>query len=216
MKIKFRLKKEKGLPGRIRKYKLSKKAKWFLVVLVAAFILGGLIYRFKHWVVVALVDYKPVTRFELTKELERQGGKQVLETLINERLILQEAKRRRLEPTNAEINEKVDQIEEELKGQGMTLDDVLKLQGQSRSEFLNQVKIQVIIDKIIGEDVELSDEEVQQYFEDNQSFYPEGTKFEEVESELRDTLKQQKIGEKFQEWLQNLKDKAKINYFVSY
>ena len=77
-----------------------------------------------------------------------------------------------------------------------------------------QISIQLLIEKMIGQDLEVTDKEAEDYFGQNQAFFPEETEFEAVKSEVKETLKQQKMGEKFQAWLEELKQKTKILYFL--
>ncbi|MDP2649265.1 MAG: hypothetical protein Q8P10_00315, partial [bacterium] len=57
-----------------------------VILAVGAFFLKGLF-------VAALVNGEPITRVAIISELEKQGGKQALSSLVNQVLILQEAKK---------------------------------------------------------------------------------------------------------------------------
>jgi foldase protein PrsA len=193
-----------------KKFKVSDKSKKLLILLLGGLILVALAYNFKHWVVAAVVNYRPITRFQLDRELERQAGNQVLTNLINRELIVQEAKKNQINVSQQDIDEEVKTIEEELKVQNMDLDSFLNYQGQTRKQFEDQVKIQLMIDKMIGQDIEVTDEEARQYFEDNQEYFAEDADFETMKNDIKESLRQQKLSEKFQTWLEEVTAASKI------
>lgn len=191
----------------------SKKALiFFLVFLIFAFIL----FNLKHLFIAAVVNNKPITRYALDKELEKQGGQQVLENLITQSLILQEAKKQRVEISTDRIKEKISEIEEQVESQGSDLDSLLETQGQTRQSLEEQIKIQLIIEEILGKEISITDEEIENYFEENKDYFGEDVAFEEVKDQLEEELRQTKLSEEFQSWLEELKQKARIYYFLKF
>ncbi len=73
--------------------KVSKKQFLAGAVLIALLALG---FLFKEWFVVAVVNNRPITRLALDRDLEKQGGKQILESKISEMLVLDEAKKQKV------------------------------------------------------------------------------------------------------------------------
>jgi len=200
---------KKKLPA--EKFKLSLPLKIFLFL---ASIIIILLFFLKSWFVVAVVNKTPITRFYLDRELERQGGKQVLESRITEILINQEAQRQKITVGQDEIKQKIDQIDEQLKPQGQSVDALLAMQGQTRKDLEEQLRLQLLIEKILGKDIKIADQEITDYFEKNKSAYAEETKLEDKKEEIQKILLNQKMSEKFQPWLEDLKNKAKIYYFL--
>lgn len=195
---------------------LNEKTKKIFIFLLTCLIFLFLLFNFKHLFIAAVVNNKPITRFALDRELEKQGGQQVLESLITKSLILQEAKKQGIEISNERIKEKITEIEEQLKSQGTDLDTLLQTQGQTRQSLEEQIKIELIIGEILNEKVSVTDEEIKDYFEENKEFFGEDVAFEGVKDQLEEELKQQKLNEKFQSWLEELKQKARIYYFLKF
>ena len=173
-----------------------------------------LLFFLKSWLVVAIVDNHPITRFYLDRELERQGGKQVLEGKITEILISQEAARQKIIVSQEEINQKISQIEEQLKPQGQNLEAVLAMQGQTKKDLEKQIKLQVLVEKLLGKDISISEQAITDYFDKNKDSYTKSAKLEDKKEEIQNTLRNQALSEKFQPWLEDLKSKAKIYYFL--
>ena len=182
-------------------------------IILVIFLLGAIGYYFKNQFIVATVNNQPIWRFTLIKEIEKQAAKSTLESLITETLILQEAKKDNIEISDEELNEELKKIEENLKQQGQELDKLLAAQGMTKEKLKEQIGIQKIVEKIVGKDIEITDEEVDAFLEANEGFVPEDQDVEEAKPGIKEQLKQQKMGEKVREWLDALRKKAKINYF---
>src|SRR3989304_3540866 len=102
---------------------------------------------------------------ELLSELEKQGGADVLDSLVTKSLIFQEAKKKGVEITQAEIDSEVARIEGVVSAQGSTLDEALALQGQNRTDFIEQIKLQKTVEKILADQLAVSDEEAKTYYD---------------------------------------------------
>ncbi len=206
-----------GLPSKFKfKVKLGAKKKKVLIVFLIVLALGLLFFNFKHLFLVATVNNKPITRLALNRELERQGGKQILESLITKSLILQEAKEQKIEVAQEEIEAKISEFEAQLGAQGSTLEAFLETQGQTRESLGEQIEIQLVIERMFAEEIDVSEEKLLNYFEENKTFFAEDTTFEEVKGNLEENLKQEQIGELFQAWLEEAKQNSEIRYFLEF
>ena len=183
-----------------------------IVPVLAVIGLLTLLYFKKSWFVVAWVNNRPITRFEFNHQLEQQYGKKVLESLINQKLINQEAKKQKINITDEQIQESIEKIEESLSGQ-ISLDDALKAQGITREQLNSDMKLQLTIEKLVSQGIEISDEEIAGYFKENKELFT-ATEEGKQKEEAINNLRQQKINEKFQGWLENLNNAAKILRFI--
>jgi foldase protein PrsA len=187
-----------------------------ILLVISIIILVVLLFRFKSLFIAATVNGKPITRLEVIKELEKEGGKSVLDNLITNNLILQEAAKEKVTVSNSEISAQIDQIKNNLKSQGQDLNTALAAQGMTQTDLNNQIKLQILVQKMAGKDVTVTDKEAEDYFNQNKATYPKGAKFADVKDQIVSDLKQQKTRTAVTTWVSNLKSKAKINYFVSY
>ncbi|MBL7078420.1 SurA N-terminal domain-containing protein [Candidatus Shapirobacteria bacterium] len=185
----------------------GKKIKKWLVLLLALVIL----YLARGQFIVATVNKQPISRWQLIKALESQAGTQVLEGLITESLITQEASRKGIRISLEEINQEIETIKENLTAQGQDFDLLLQMQGIDLEEVRKQIRIQKTIEKLVGEDLEVSQEEMAEYLEANKELLPEDQ--EGLEEQVKETLRQEKLNQAIQEALANLKEKANINYW---
>lgn len=195
---------------------MNEKTKKALIIFLVFLIFAFILFNFKHLFIAAIVNNKPITRYALNRELEKQGGQQILESLITKSLILQEAEKQGIKISNEKIKEKIAEIEANIKSQGSDLDTLLQTQGQTRQDLEKQIRIELIIEEILEKDVSISEEQVKDYFEENKELFGEEATFEGVKDQLEEELRQQELSNRFQSWLEELKQKAKIYYFLKF
>ncbi len=196
----------------LRKRKIPVLPSIIIGLLLVIVLLGGL-YYFKGQLIVARVNGQPIWRLTLLRELEKQAGEGVLDSLITETLILQEARKENVVVSESEIDQTLAELRANIEAQGQDFDQVLGAQGISEEELRKQIEIQTMVEKTVGQDIEVSDEEIAEYFETNQDYFPEDFDLEENKEEIRDQISQEKLNEKIQSWLESLRDGAEINYF---
>ena len=185
----------------------------FVLLLVLAFLLKGVFFA-------ALVNGSPISRLEIIKNLEKRGGKQTLDSLISKELILQEARRKNVKVTKADVDKKVKEIEKDVTSQGQSLTQVLTFQGMSLEDLRDQLEVQAILEKLLADKVKVSDKEVDEFIKKSS---PETTAMDlsptpqpPSKDEVRKQLKQQKLQTESNKLVEDLRKKAKINYFVKY
>lgn len=200
-------------PGSAMSIGISRK--WVITAGVIIVVIA-LLYVMRSWFVVAFVNGQPITRYALIQELERQGGKQTLNTLVTKALIQQEANKQHVTVSDKEVDNEINKIKASVEKQGQKLDQLLSAQGMTMDALKEQVRTQKLVEKMLGKNIIVTDKEVNDYIEQNKSTFPEGTDPNMMKSQVKDQLRQQKLSTKIQSWLQDLQAKAKINYLVNY
>lgn len=184
------------------------------VVGLAAVIL--VLFLLRSFLVVAIVNGQPIWRPAVVAQLEKEGGKRVYDQMLTETLIMQEAKSKGVEVSDKEVEDRIKEIENSLSSQGQTLDGVLALQGLTKDELTKQIKIQIMVEKILGEEISVTDKEITDYIanEENAAFLTGTEEKNKVQAE--EQLKQQKLSAKFAQWLEDLRKKANILQIFEY
>jgi len=192
---------------------VQKRKKFFY----GAGVLGllAVLYFYKSIFVAAVVNGYPITRIELMRELEKQAGREALDTVVSKRLVEQEAKKKMIKVTSSDVDLEIEKIKAQLASQGQELDTVLALQGIDPSELEDRIRFQLILTKLVG-DVSVSGEEVDSYLEENREFLGEDADSQEGRAAVEEQLAAQKQGQLIQELLERLQEEAKINYFLSF
>jgi len=184
-----------------------------VVVVMAAFLSG---YFIKNSLVAATVNGKTIWRHSLVEQLEKYYGANILSTAIEQELIEQEAKNKKIEVTKEEVDAKIKEIETGMAGSGQTLDQALQESGMTREDLEENYQLNLLLEKMLSERIQVTDEEVQKYIDENSESFPEGTDMEQVKSIVTEQLKQEKMSTEYQSFINELKEKADIKTVVKY
>ncbi|WP_324716362.1 peptidylprolyl isomerase [Carboxydochorda subterranea] len=152
--------------------------------------------------VVARVNGDPITREQLTSELERQAGSSILQQMIGRRLVLQEMSRRGVQVGKAEIDAEMGRIRDQFPS-AQAYEDALKRYGVTEEELRQEVELNLGVRALGRLGVSVSDAEVRQYFDANKESLgqPEQVRVRHIlvgtRKEADDLLKQLKSGAAF-------------------
>lgn len=188
-------------------YKNNRKT--FLVILIIGLLL--LAYYKKSLFIAATVNSTPITNFELLSRINQQFRTQMLDQMINEKLITEEARKNGVVVTHQEIAQKITQLESNVGGAQM-LDTLLEQQGQTRDSLKSQLAIQLSIEKLYAKDATVSAQEVEDFIAQNADQLRASDSAGQT-TEATDLIKQQKLSQIFNEKFQQLKQSAKVTIF---
>jgi hypothetical protein len=197
-----------GVPGMPRPPMPTVKVALVILVL-------GLIAIFvsnKGLLVAAIVDGKPIFRWDLNRVLVSRFGKQTLEGMISERLISAQAAKAGVSVSQAEMDVKTKALVDSMGG-GMSIDQLLTYQGMTRADFDSQLKLQLTVEKLLGKDVQVTDDEIINYIA-TESAMLTATDEAGLKAEARQAIMSQRINEKLQPWFTDIKEKANILRFL--
>ena len=198
--------------GKFLKKFFAKKS--VIASLIVVFILV-LFYFARSLFFAAWVNGRPISRLSLTRELEKQGGQQVLDSLVERALVYSEAKKSNIKVEQSEIDNEIKNIEEMISAQGLTLDEALQFRNQTRTDLVDQIKIQKLVEKLLASKIVMTDAELKDYFDKNKSLFGQNPVFDTVKDQVKEQVFQQKLSEQYSTWITDLKTKAKILYFVN-
>lgn len=201
-----------GITIETLKSKLQDKRIFAGIVVLGLTLLAVLgIFYFKSWIVAATVNGTPITNLELINRMNKQFREQTITQMVNEKIILQEARKNSIVITQSDIDQKITELEKNVGG-AQVLDSLLQQQGQTRDSVRDQLKIQLIIEKMYEKDATVSAEEVTAFVEQNAAQL-RATESAEQSKEAADIIKQQKVSQVFNEKFQELKKNANVNIF---
>lgn len=166
--------------------------------------------------VAAVVNGQPISRLTIIAELEKQSGKATLESAITKVLISQEATKKKITVGEKDIDVEAAKLKKDFASQGQNLDQFLVTQGWSNERFRQELKIQLLVTKILGDAVKVSDKEFNEFLAKNPDVLTQEKDKEAAKKTLRAQMEQQKLGQKYQEWIASIRKSAKVNSFVSY
>lgn len=194
-----------------------KKPKPMVVAIgVGVVLITAALFFARGFLVVATVNGSPISRLAVMRELEKQGGKQVLESLIDKNLIETELKKQKVAVSQEEIDGEIKKIEAQVTTQGGTLDQALAMQGMTREKLIEQITVQKKLEKLLANKIVSTDAEVEAYLKDSKATLPKDVTMEDFRRQISDQLMQQKLQQEAQKWVSDLTASANIKYYVNY
>ncbi len=180
----------------------------YMYAVLGVLVLIGIFFAASRLWVVAWVDNKPITKFELYSLLEKRDQGKTTEELVVEKLLVSEGKKQEQVISDAEVEAEIVKIEESQGGKEQ-LDQILTIQALSREDFRKLVELQLLKQKLFGANTDISDEDVQKYIDENKDSLPtnvmsnpESSEAAELKANVKEQLKQLKINDNFNAWLQ--------------
>lgn len=175
-------------------------------------VIGLLTYKAGPWLVPAIANNLPVTRFELWSRLEKSYGAQVLDDMVNEKILDKAIANAKIKVDQAKIDEQLKTLESQFEATG-GLDEALKQRGLSRSDLEKQVLTQLSVEELLSDKIIPSEEEVKAQFNDGASTLYKDKKFDDVKASISEELKQVKLRDAFLAWFADVKKDAKVKTF---
>ena len=188
-----------------------RKPRWLWIAIIVAG-LAGLLWVNKGMVVAAVVNGRPIFRWELNKTLVSRFGTQTLEGMISERLVADAAAASGIQVSKDEVGGKMAEIVKSLGG-GMSIEDLLKYQGMTKQDFENQIRLQMTVEKVLARDLTITEGDIDNFIATNRATLT-ATEPAGLRVEARAAIIGNHVNEKLQSWFMELKDKAKILRFL--
>jgi len=175
-------------------------------------VLGSAGYGYYKYWDVATVNGKSIPRIEYIKVMERAGGKQTLDQMIQESLILEEGKKNNISMDRVAIDAEVKKVEDRLKTQGQTLDTALATSGMVKADLDKQILMQKIQTTLSTSKTEITQAKIDQFITTYKTQLPAKATKVELEKIAKDELTAQAVKTASTDWLANLTKNAKIIY----
>ena len=195
------------------------KDKKFVSIFLGIIVVGLLAFALpllRNFLFAASVNGKPVSRMAVVSILEKQGGKQALDSLISKELIMQDASKMKVVAAETELDTEVKKIEDGLKKANQNLADALKAQGMTEKDLREELKYQLILKKILDKKIIPTEKEITDYIEQNKDTIPETLTGKKLNTQIKEQLQNQKFSTEVQKYLGELRNKAKISYYTNY
>jgi len=137
---------------------------------LAVVLLGAALSACSGGGTVATVNGQPITKAEFDAKLEESPiARQVLQSMVLDRLIEQYAQKHNIQITPQEIAQREDQIKANFPGNSW--EQLLNSRGLTEKDVQHQLKIQLIIDKALASNVHVTPTQIKQYFDKNHAAF---------------------------------------------
>lgn len=189
----------------------KKKFSWKMIVVILVLVLVGLVAAKKGWIVAATVNGRPIYSWELNTALRNRFGQQTLEGMIGEQLIADQASSQGVKVTQEDVEKKQKDVLASL-GADVKLDDLLKFQGLTKEDFVKQLKLQLLVERLLTKDLTIRDTDIQNYIASNSATLS-ATDPAKLKSEAEQAIRTNMVNEKLQSWFAEIRKTAKVIKF---
>lgn len=163
---------------------------------------------------VAKVNGQPISRIELYRELEKKSAKEVLDELITKKIIFQEAKKNNIVVSKEDIDGELAKINTSVSSQGATLNEVLEIQGVTYEQLVENIKIQKILEVILKDSINVTDEEIKNRYDENKDVYGKEKTFDELKEDIKFQLYQERITAAYRTWIEEKRSSSVIENYL--
>jgi foldase protein PrsA len=180
-----------------------------VVSLLLLVLLAGNVYQYVHnrsQTEVATVNGAPITQAEFLRAAGQQD--QALQSLIDEKLIQQEAKKQKVTVSDSEVDSEIGTIKQQL-GTQQDFNAALQRANLTEPQLRDQIRTQKLAQKMGANGVTVSDDDAQTYYNQNKAQFGNQT-FDQSKDQIKTQLLQQKQTEAVQTWISGLRSQAKI------
>ena len=141
-----------------------------LIVLVVIILKSPLLSSTTKNDVVARINGEVITKDELYNVLVAQGGKEALDSLIADKIIDSELKKKGLEVTEKDIDTELQAMIVEYGGQE-SFNQALASYGYTDNNIKKNIKMNLSATKLVGADVVITDADMKTYFDENKTTF---------------------------------------------
>lgn len=171
--------------------------------------------KYKGAFIAGSVGNSYVTKYELNQRLNQRYGAATLDEIISEKILFEQAKKNDISVSDDDIKAEVTVNENQFGGKEQLM-AMAKQAGINDEKQLNDFfKLKLTITKLQEKlfPSEVTDEEVQKYFDDNKDYY-QGKKLEEVKDDIVTALKSQKAQTDFSTWFEQVRTESQVNSYL--
>jgi hypothetical protein len=190
---------------------------WMVVFFVSLIVVDFGVQYLNYHASAAIVNGKRIYMGEFHDKLVKDYGDTAISQMIDEKLIHSKAEQEGVEITEEDIDEEMKQLEEDYGGKE-ALDNQLEMNNTSREQLRDQIETILIVQKILGDDIEITEEEKKEFFEQYKDvLFSDNADptYEEAEEKIEEILIEQKVSQELQPWLKEIKSEASIKNNIS-
>ncbi len=173
---------------------------------------------------VAVVNGERISKSEYYKLLDSSYGESIVNTLIDNALIYQEAEKEGIELTDEEIDNELQATIEYVGGEE-TYESLLKANNITNDDVIKQIELSLLTTKLMTPTLEYTDDDVKKFFdeysdvifEDETAALEEGEEldFDDYKDQTEEVYISQLVSDNEEDWLSGLEEKAVIQNNVT-
>lgn len=188
----------------------------YVAIIVALIGIGFAFLYTKGYIVAASVDGSPISRLSVIRELEKQGGEQALEALIEKKMIEKKFEEEGVTIESDAVDKRMEEINAQVAAQGASLEEALAAQGMTEEQLRSQIDTQLKLEALLSDKTGVTGEEVDAHIKENKVTPPKGMTIDQVKIQITAQLKQEKFQAEAQKFMADIKEETTVKYYKVY
>ena len=153
-----------------------------------------------------------ITQYQLYDEMKSMYGKQMIQELVAQALIKQEAKLQNITVAPEEMDKEIDSIKQQI-GSEQAFQDYLKNMGMNEQKLREKLSILLTRDKLLDKAFPVTEEQIKQYYEENKaSMGSPAPELDKVKEQIKAALVDRNRGENYNQWLNSIQANHKVEW----
>ncbi|MEW6173157.1 MAG: hypothetical protein AB1510_08865 [Bacillota bacterium] len=187
-----------------------------IVGVICGFICAALLTYLMSWYTfqgkaVARVDGKPIRYAEFTAALGKAHGREVLDFLVEKKLVEEAAKRRSIKVDEREIEAKFQEVKKPYSSE-TDFERFLKQGHLTVTDIKDRIYLQLLAEKLVGE-VRVEPKELREFYEQFKDLQYNNQPYDKVKQQVKRDYMAFTRARLVPQAIQRLKEKAKIIYY---
>lgn len=159
------------------------------------------------------VNGEPIYGPEVIRLIDDYGVRGAFEKAIEYKVVALEARRRNIKITAYDRYLEYQRLKKQAELQGKTLAQMIAESDQTYAEFTQNVETTITVYKLLGDNLYISEKEVDEYFIDNQLFF-EDVDNEKLRDDVKNVLFREKVSANYEIFIKDAKARSDIDYFL--
>ncbi|WNC14202.1 SurA N-terminal domain-containing protein [Brevibacillus brevis] len=154
-----------------------------------------------------------ITQYQLYDEMKSLYGKQMLNELVAQSLIKQEAKLQNITVSKEDVDKEINGMKQQI-GSEEAFKNYLDSMGMNEEKLRNQLQLLMTRDKLLDKAFPVTEEQIQQYYNANKDqMGSPAPELDKVRDQIKNVLVESNRSENYGKWMESLEKNHKVEWY---
>lgn len=154
-----------------------------------------------------------ITQYQLYDEMKNLYGKQMVNELVAQSLIKQEAKLQNISVTKEDLDKEINAMKQQI-GSDQAFHDYLNSMGMNEQKLREKMEVLLTRDKLLDKAFPVTDEQIQQYYDANKSqMGSPAPELDKVRDQIKSALAENNRGENYGKWMETIEKNHQVEWY---
>jgi len=154
-----------------------------------------------------------ITQYQLYDEMKSMYGKQMMNELVAQSLIRQEAKLQNISVSKEELDKEVSAMKQQI-GSDQAFHDYLSSMGMNEQKLREKMEVLLTRDKLLDQAFPVTEEQIQQYYQANKNqMGSPAPELDKVREQIKSVLADNNRSENYSQWMETIEKNHKVEWY---